>query len=303
MTLHIVAVTPWWSAEIVRQIFMHVKTPVMLAKCRGLHPTISEIIQHELRFRHAVFFSRLTSDIQGLLAIMRETNAIATSSAAFAFLTDTEHPYPFPFCVPYQSHQPFIHHLKYACGFLVESEKTIGHHTTPYCFASVSSTLGGLSRVFNLRRDNVRVVVGVTGDALTDGVCSVPVAFTGSTFLMNYLTADGFCSAYPSLTLRFRALLQLDRLTMPNTGIGFIWLVARYAWLGIDFRTSADNWDKDKFGLVRSCSRSWLAPCVERRFGDRGCLVVNFTTAFRYLIAVNTELTLDVLYGRGSPTL
>ncbi|KAI0713925.1 hypothetical protein C8Q76DRAFT_693686 [Earliella scabrosa] len=218
MTLQTLAIAPWWSAEIIRRIFMYVKTPVMLVKCRGMHPIISEIVQDELQHRHAVFFGRLTSDIQGLLSVMRETNAIATSSAAFAFLTDTEHPYPFPFCVPYQSHQPFIHHLKYACGFQVESEKTPGHHTTPYCFVSVSSTLGGISRVFNLRQDNVRIVVGVTGDPLTDGVCSVPVAFSSSTFLMNYLTADGFCSAYPSLTLRLRALIQLDRLTMPNTG-------------------------------------------------------------------------------------
>lgn len=120
----------------------------------------------------------------------------------------------------------------------------------------------------------MRVTIVVSGTAQVPGVASVPIAFISNTLLVNYLTADGALSAYPSLTLRFRSLFHIGRIhqicgnSLPT-----------YARFGVQFCTNVDNWDTDFDGCVRPCMRSWVSPCVSRILGDGGCLVLSFNSA------------------------
>ncbi|KAI0715434.1 hypothetical protein C8Q76DRAFT_796192 [Earliella scabrosa] len=145
MPLTVVPSQPLMSEEIIRRIVVFIRTPILLLKCRGLHPTISAVVMEELRHRHTMFFRKIVSNVDELFTVMRDNNAIVTSSGAFSFLTDTAHPYPYPFSVPYQTREPFINYLKYTCGFYVESDKPTNNHHANYCFASVRSVLGGVS--------------------------------------------------------------------------------------------------------------------------------------------------------------
>ncbi|KAI0683366.1 hypothetical protein C8T65DRAFT_749574 [Cerioporus squamosus] len=268
--------------ELSRMIVSSLDTASIILWCRGVHPTLSEIVTREIRCRHTEFLRNVVSDVGALINIMRDCEAIMTGASALAFLLDITAPGTYTFTVPYQHQTEFIDFFLNDCSFELTRDRVTSEYRA-YCDTSARWPFAGVERFLYLRHpprasraspgNGILVVVAVTGWKEAPGNASVPVAFQHSTLQFNYLTADGILCAYPTLTLHRRSLFHIHRLnncTVP---------LSNYTRVGIDFRVRADNWDLDNSGNVRGCARSWLAPCVRRRFGDSGCLIISFNGA------------------------
>ncbi|KAI9064829.1 hypothetical protein FKP32DRAFT_1527238, partial [Trametes sanguinea] len=116
--------------------------------------------------------------------------------------------------------------VAYMCR--VEKYELLEHPDT-YSYAA-----GGFDTVYRLRRGTkeIDIIQSSTRSALH------PIPFFWSTHVMNYLTADSFCIAYPELTLNGKALLNpihlLDNLHAPPSVVANI---TKYNARGYDFRT------------------------------------------------------------------
>lgn len=215
---------------------------------------------------------------------MRDSDAVVTGGAALLFLLDCPPPRTITFCVPHYSADYFLDYLVKTCSYGVTNNFHVPGNGN-YCRVNPRSSFAGASRVVQLSRHirdttsrhTIKALLVVTGTTHLQGVPTVPVAFISSTLLVNYLTADGALSAYPSLTLRFRSLFHIGRMEHSNHICGHP--MTMYARLGVHFRTEADNWDTDSEGRIRPCTRSWVSPCRPRSFGDAGCLIVVWNKA------------------------
>ncbi|KAI0711487.1 hypothetical protein C8Q76DRAFT_858336 [Earliella scabrosa] len=249
----------------------YVDTPTLLLKCRGIHADVSAIVRDELRRRHSVFFRTIVNDTTSFFEVMRTCGAILAGGAAFAFLTDTPSLFAWPFYVDEDHFDAFKEHLIQREGFEKQGDEMLNINYNPnYCEVEPGTTLAGVRRLVVLEKGDVVVTVSSSGSPLFPPCSSVPIAFQHLTFFFNYLAADGLCCAYPSLTLHQRSLFALDQMR----GERFLNMLAQYADRNLHFRTHPDNWDLDAAGSPRPCVRSWLAPCVKRSFGDRGCLTM-----------------------------
>ncbi|KAI0684404.1 hypothetical protein C8Q76DRAFT_804085 [Earliella scabrosa] len=250
----------------------YMDTPSILIHCRGIHPILSNIATAVMKGRFAVFLAGVVDKQDALQAVMRETDAVIGGVAAFAFLVDMAIPEPYAFYVQEQHSEALLAHFR-SERFVRHGEQIPLDHDSDYCHVSPLTMFAGVSRVCLLRRGTVQINVFITGSANFPSSPSVPIAFSSSTALMNSISPDGMCCAYPELTLRMRSLVLLHRLAR-NPAEGDI--LAKLTEHGLDVRSVPGAWDHDKDGLPRRCHRSRLSPCRIRWFGDRGCLVVRF---------------------------
>ncbi|KAJ7197502.1 hypothetical protein C8J57DRAFT_1104628 [Mycena rebaudengoi] len=97
----------------------------------------------------------------------------------------------------------------------------------------------------------------------------IPIIYSSTTALMNFVTAHGIVCAYPKLTLRGRALLNFGNI--PDTRHMELVLLkykSRGVWHGA--RTDIP---KD---LQHKCFHSASCPSTIRSIHDAGCLVIRF---------------------------
>ncbi len=281
-------------AEVHRLVVSHLDTPSLLLSCRGVLPVLSAVVADELRLRRKHYLTRcvmlaickcyvaeksvlrFAGRVEELLQVMRQCHAVLIGQSALLFLLDGPSPASYTFSVPEPYGDEFVNELVVRFGYRKGLTRTVGEGSGNYCSSSVRDRYPGTERVVRLSQaregERIGVLVCITGTAMVPGVASIPAAFMACTLLFNYMTADGIVLGYPALTLRLRSLFHVERMTPGTAGGSLI----RYARMGVDFRTRPDNWDCDAQGNVRGCTRSWLAPCVRRKFGDRGCLVVSF---------------------------
>lgn len=208
---------------------------------------------------------------------MRECHAVLLGPSALRFILDIG-PIPgsFTFCVSHAQSHRFLHYLLVRCSFRMQRDNHPGNNHGDYCQSSYRGRYPGIERLVYLRRTNAHgklfVTVAVTGTEAHPGTASIPAALMSSTLMFNYMTADAIVIGYPTLTLHRRSLFHIERIAPCLAGPP----LSTYARHGVDFRIRPDNWDKDADDRVRPCARSWLATCLRRSFGDKGCLVVSF---------------------------
>lgn len=103
-----------------------------------------------------------------------------------------------------------------------------------------------------------------------------PISFFWASHLMNYLTADSFCAAYPEYTFAQRAVLspvQLIDHRYPSPEI--VRVIRKYEDRGYQFRVRPYAWN-DCIGNAL-CARNAACPRLRRFFGDRFCLTGNLS--------------------------
>ncbi|KAH9846472.1 hypothetical protein C2E23DRAFT_696829, partial [Lenzites betulinus] len=94
------------------------------------------------------------------------------------------------------------HHGTRISRYLSQCEGYVYQGTAEHLYASDSAGFVRVTRWQNRHGMRIDLIHSQTQSAL------FPLPFFWSTHLMNYLTADSFCIAYPALTLRGRGLLN-----------------------------------------------------------------------------------------------
>ncbi len=110
------------------------------------------------------------------------------------------------------------------------------------------------------------------------------VVWSGTTAGLNFVGADIFGSAYPSLTLNREGLVYPFFTMLREQRIASIMLVGngfRFAanpWVYLPGRPAENDWER-QWGFLESrpCVAEWyLCECQPRFFGDEGCLIDTF---------------------------
>lgn len=121
------------------------------------------------------------------------------------------------------------------------------------------------------------VIILKKGDKRIDVIpstndCSLfPISHFWATHLMNFLSADSYCVAYPELTFAHRSVLspfQLVQHRFPSEYIAG--LVAKYQARGFDFRVRPYAWEEQRERTT--CTNNSSCPRIHRFFGDRFCV-------------------------------
>lgn len=170
------------------------------------------------------------------------------------------------------TYSPPVHLHKRVHSYLtkVEGYVLVGTHTPTHheeCFGFLS-----VSRYENADGMHIDLIKSFTHSSI------YPIPYFWSTHVMNYLSADSFCIAYPTLTLEGRSLLNPVALLehqFPDDRVMFA--MTKYMQRGYDFRCAAYAWKAD---AKAECAREDDEGCPRtiRYFGDRFCLTGTFNT-------------------------
>lgn len=121
----------------------------------------------------------------------------------------------------------------------------------------------------------------------------LPIANFWSTHVMNYISADTFCVAYPELTFNNRGVLSPVRLIdLRHTSSHIITLIQKYAARGFDIRTRRYAWDEA--WPPSPCTSDASCPRQRRFFGDRFCVTGTLSRNYEdcgFSRALPSELT------------
>lgn len=99
----------------------------------------------------------------------------------------------------------------------------------------------------------------------------VPVFEFHTTVVMNFISADGFFSAYPSLTTERKALMNPLRIPDGRPTSKTVLCYRKYHDRGYDLSLTPIAWEKEEVKW-HACQRSYTCPQTLRSTFDRGCL-------------------------------
>ncbi|KAL1941336.1 hypothetical protein VTO73DRAFT_7153 [Trametes versicolor] len=197
--------------------------------------------------------------------ILRLTSAIISGSTALHVLDiDRAHdwtPSDLDIYVPVHNARRLISYLCVEEGY---SAYDTDNSKYPYYPPS------GMRGVTHLRRSGLEIdiIQSSTRSALH------PLPYFWSTHVMNYLTADSFCIAYPDFTLRGHGLfnpVQLVDFEYPRPRT--LSVVKKYTDRGYCFRGRPLAWAHDPGA---ECTSGPGCPHTQRHFGDEFCLMGSF---------------------------
>ncbi|OJT05578.1 hypothetical protein TRAPUB_3591 [Trametes pubescens] len=223
-------------------------------------------------FLQACYHNALSShfiDVAGFRAVLRATGAVVSGSAALRTLDrNRAHGWrsnDVDVYTPVHQTERIIRYINEVEGYyaLEASE--------PYAHYSVS----GYMQVFRYRNADgahIDVVQSYTHSAI------FPIPFFWSSHVMNYMTADAFCVAYPVHTLQGRGLMSpVALLDDQHAHDPTLAVMHKYRSRGYDFRLYTHAWTAD---ATTECSQSANEGCPRtiRFFGDRYCLIGSFGT-------------------------
>lgn len=210
-------------------------------------------------------------DVEGFRSVLRATGSVISGSAALYVLDHTcsSHwrPRDIDLYVP-------LDHVERVIAYITEIEDYI-HLVTHESWSSYTHDSSGfieVSRYENSNGKRIDLIKSATHSAL------YPIPFFWSTHVMNYVTADSFCIAYPSLTLQGRGLLNpVSLLDNQYPHKRTLAVMSKYYHRGYDFRLRSYAWDADPSA---TCGLADDAGCPRtiRYFGDPYCLTGTFGT-------------------------
>lgn len=210
-------------------------------------------------------------DANGFRSVLRATGSVISGSAALHVLDSAraEHwqPRDIDLYVP-------LDHAERVATYITEVEEYV-HLETHESWATYTHDSAGFVEVSKYENgDGMRVdlIKSATHSSL------YPIPFFWSTHVMNYLTADSFCMAYPSLTLQGRGLMNPVALVdsrYPHKRT--LAVMTKYHRRGYDFRLHSYAWDADPSA---TCARGGDEGCPRtiRYFGDPYCLTGTIST-------------------------
>lgn len=234
---------------------------------RQVSPECEAWVVTDLDLTFNIALARYVNDSFGLRATLRMLQGVISGSFVLSFLLRTGTPFT-------PSDMDIYLPRQYAARmamYLVEVEGYTHTATSavPYGRRSAHEPVLVLSKG-SMRID---IIPSVNDNAL------YPISHFWGSHVMNYLTADSFCVAYPTLTFASRSLLSPFQLIHHNLPSAYILsLVAKYSARGFDFRIRPYAWndlvDEDHSADISACPR------VRRFFGDRYCLMGAMSRAY-----------------------
>ncbi|KAH7931400.1 hypothetical protein BV22DRAFT_998736 [Leucogyrophana mollusca] len=111
----------------------------------------------------------------------------------------------------------------------------------------------------------IEIVVSITECAVR------PVFQIHSTIVMNYITHNGFFSAYPKLTGQYRALFNVMSMRDARLVLGNMQALVKFQRRGFDVQSVATAWDEED-GIPHECGNNVNCPHLLRSSDDAGCL-------------------------------
>ncbi|TDL19349.1 hypothetical protein BD410DRAFT_805778 [Rickenella mellea] len=215
-------------------------------------------------------------DPDSLRGLMRRTGSIIVGSAPLALIQRIRGTRPFEsleICTAIEFHEPVLRHLMDNEDFTllkiqnVTDENGYGHS----CNAAVSviATLHGPPRSLPGTNPIVEVF------ASTESCAILPVLFSHTTVVMNWLGADSLTMLCPLLTLAKRGLINQRYAMDDNNPPALIpaaeATVAKYRAQGYDLQFEPYTWN-----ISHRCTMSAICPHTARSVGDIGTLQLHF---------------------------
>ncbi|KAI9069830.1 hypothetical protein FKP32DRAFT_37151 [Trametes sanguinea] len=231
------------------------------ATCRIADLTAS----HALNLRYLATLQTFVHNPTHLRNMLRITSSVISGSTALHILDVERGKNWTPTDLDiYTPHYSALQIVRYLC-------KVEHYHIHPNP-AHYSYPISGFIAVFHLRRGDIKidVIQSTTRSALH------PLPYFWSTHVMNYLTADSFCIAYPEYTLHGKGLLNPIHLldsVVPDRRI--VANIQKYITRGYDFRARTTAWAAD---VDAPCDNPSACPRTIRFFGDKYCVIGSFTS-------------------------
>lgn len=135
-------------------------------------------------------------------------------------------------------------------------------------------TTSGIKSVTVLRKGDITIdiIVSLRVSPL------VPIFHFHSTTVMNFISAQGFFSAYPTITEKYRGIASPMAYWPANEpGDKIVKCLEKYADRGFDVRKDPSDWPGE---LEHFCRRSFDCPETLRSTVDGGCLFYPFPHSF-----------------------
>ncbi|KAH9943752.1 hypothetical protein B0H21DRAFT_695290 [Amylocystis lapponica] len=236
---------------------------VSASNCRIVADILNTDINHNL--------SRFVQHPSGVRDVMRDARAVISGSFALKIIDrqSTFTPNDVNFYVGKSGHGAIVKYLIEEEGYVttetIDVDLAVGCGLYNFCGSIASVTK------LQARGKNIDVICS------TDESPTTPLPYFWTTLVMNFITADSICSAYPAITIRGRGLMHQKRLLDPSLPEGSrILCLEKYQERGYQFRVAPlHGWDVRRDGATRTCAQSWQCPCRNCFFGDAGCLMLN----------------------------
>ncbi len=210
------------------------------------------------------------ADVSGFRSLLRMTGAVISGSAAL-YTLDSERAHGWR-----PKDIDIYVSLEYAgrvAAYLTEVENYV-HSWTHKSRSRYTRDSAGFTEVVHFEN-----VDGMQIDLIKSSTHSAlyPIPYFWSTHVMNYLTADSFCVAYPTLTLHGRGLMNPVALVdMQYPHARTLSVIEKYQQRGYDFRLYGHAWDADP-EVECAQERDPGCPRTIRYFGDPHCLTGTFS--------------------------
>ncbi|OJT04373.1 hypothetical protein TRAPUB_4916 [Trametes pubescens] len=249
----------------------------VVANCRPASFTRLTVNDEDMQERVDGIFAWFAQDVQAMKAVLRDSRAfIAGSLALTLFCPVRFEPSNADIFVPHTHIETVLHHLTTTQSLVIESTSVVNRQLDvpldPTRDERITTYGAGILEIRRLRRGEKCVNVYTFLDTSPLTVNTDILNFTWATLLMNYVTADYACCAYPSMTFLGRGLYHMNRWTDPTfPGDNSHHLLNTYAERGFELSRHPSGWYE---GLEDRCEGGWSCPFEPRRFGDGGCLTV-----------------------------
>ncbi|KAI0351713.1 hypothetical protein OH77DRAFT_1461428 [Trametes cingulata] len=226
-----------------------------------------------------------------LRSTMRLLRAVISGSFALSFLLQGQQPHFEPrdldIYVP-------LHYGQRMASYLIDVEGFVLHRHREVPYAAKLGHAAVLTLQKATRR--IDIVVSMNESAL------YPISHFWGSHVMNYLSADGYCVAYPELTFSGRGILSPFHLTDHRYPSDYtLSLMAKYSPRGFSFRVRPYAWETSTTS-AQDCNISPSAGCprVRRFFGDRFCLTGTLSSQYAgYGYDCSLPSSLTVCWWRG----
>ncbi|EIM82862.1 uncharacterized protein STEHIDRAFT_160483 [Stereum hirsutum FP-91666 SS1] len=235
---------------LVERIFAHVPIPTLWST-RLASKFWYYAVKNYLRRKHTQLLRKYVDDEEAFRSLMRRTGTIISGSEALDFVLHGTS------CPPVHAHDMDIYaNSLYALSIVLHLRDLEGYRVI------VERRLSGLGELigdYGAGVVSVTTLVNVGRGTKLQVVCVArlsavhQISLFWSTLVMNFLTADGFSMAYPSLTLRGIGLVS----TISNSGISKNACIAKY----IDRGFTIVGFEAD---VYRNAVYAWEPPGIER---------------------------------------
>ncbi|KAH9920731.1 hypothetical protein B0H21DRAFT_827262 [Amylocystis lapponica] len=240
--------------------------------------------------RYNALLGPFVLDAVSFRAMLDDTESLVSGSVALAFFMrhDEWCPLDLDIFVPYDVYPCVLTYL-----ITVEQYSIVGSSQTTYDF---TEAIARSTRLCN----NNNAFIDVLQCTTTCAIAAIPSLW--SSHLMNFLAADSFACAYPTLTFQRRGVLHPERLidyryVTPD----IVRAMGVYNARGFDFRLNDISWRR-QHDIDADCERSPTCPSSIRFFGDPYGILGSFapvgSTACA-AVGMGLPRAVTVVWGRG----